>query len=158
MESIARRLGFIPYLLIGAGLLFVGLLALNHILNSFWPIEVDRLDLVRAVSLDEAEPRLLMNSANLEIIFSFLAAIIISVVGLMLPVAHYLNGKLNQSEQSSSLVVLRQAMWVAIWAAFCIWLQINRSFGWGVALLVAAVFFVLEVMLQIRTRAAELAS
>jgi hypothetical protein len=158
MDNLTSRLSFIPYLLIGLGLFFVGLLALTHILNSFWPINVDRLDIVRAVALDQAEPSLLMRSANLEIIFSFLAAIVVSVSGLMLPVAHYLNKKLSQGENSNYLVVLRQAMWVAIWAAFCTWLQINRSFGWGVAILVAAVFFVLEIMLQVRTKAADLAS
>ena len=149
---------FILYFIIGSALCAVGFLAINQILNSFWPIEVDRLDLVRAVALDQAEPSQLMRSANLEIILSFLAAILISVTGLMLPVAHFLNKRFSQTESSSYLVVLRQAMWVAIWAAFCTWLQLNRAFGWGVAILVAAVFLVLEVMLQVRTKAADLAS
>jgi hypothetical protein len=158
MDKVTSRVFFITNLLVGLGLFIVGLLALTHILNSFWPINVDRLDIVRAVALDQAEPSQLMRSANLEIVFSFLAAILVSVVGLMLPVAHYLNKKLSQGENSNYLVVLRQAMWVAIWAAFCTWLQLNRSFSWGVAILVAAVFFVLEIMLQVRTKAADLAS
>ena len=150
-----KGISFILYVIIGAALCAVGLLALNHILNSFWPIEVDRLDIVRAVALDQAEPSQLMSSANLEIILSFLAAILICVTGLMLPVTHFLNIRFSQMENSNSLVVLRQAMWVAIWAAFCTWLQLNRAFGWGVAVLVAAVFLVLEVMLQVRTKAAD---
>ena len=158
MGKVTSRISFVPYLIIGSALFLVGLLAVNHILNSFWPIEVDRLDLVRAVAMDQAEPSQLMRSANLEIIFSLLAAVLVSVVGLMLPVANFLNKRFSQGETSSSLVVLRQAMWVAIWASFCMWLQINRAFGWGVAILVAAVFFVLEVMLQVRTKAADLAS
>ena len=153
-----KGFGFILYIIIGTALSAVGLLAINHILNSFWPIEVDRLDIVRAVALDQAEPSQLMGSANLEIILSFLAAILIFVTGLMLPVAHFLNKRFSQTESSSYLVVMRQSMWVAIWAAFCTWLQLNRAFGWGVAVLVAAVFLVLELMLQVRTKAADLAS
>ena len=153
-----KGIGFILYFIIGAMLCAVGVLAINHILSSFWPIEVDRLDLVRDVAMDQAESSQLMYSANLEIILSFLAAILIFVAGLMLPVAHFLNKRFSQAERSNYLVVIRQAMWVAIWAAFCTWLQLNRAFGWGVAILVAAVFLVLEIMLQVRTKAADLAA
>ena len=158
MENTAGRMGFLLYLLIGIGLGAVGLLAVNHIVNTFWPIDVERLDLVRAVAVDRASSTQLLKSANLEIVFSFLAALVVSLTGLSLPVVYFLNKRFGQKDGASFFVILRQAMWVAIWAAFCLWLQMNRSMGLGLILLVASVFVVLEVMLQVRTKAADLAA
>jgi uncharacterized membrane protein (UPF0136 family) len=47
-------------------------------------------------------------------------------------------------------------MWVGLWVAFCTWLQMNRSFGIGVAALVAAVLIMFEILLQIRSRAVQI--
>ena len=78
----------------------------------------------------------------------------VAVTGLVLPLAYYLNKRFGKGESSHFLVVVRQAMWLGIWVAACIWLQMNRTLGLGVALLVAAVLFTVEVLLQVRTRAA----
>lgn len=152
MKALFQRLGSIPYLLFGSSLLIVGLLSLNHIVNSFWPIDVQRIDLVRATALDQADPARLLNAANKEIIWVFLAGVLVVITGVSVPLAYVLNQRFNQNESSQFLVVLRQAMWIGLWFAFCIWLQMNRTLGWGVALLVAAVFIVVEVLLQVRTR------
>jgi hypothetical protein len=152
MKVLFQRLGSIPYLLLGAGLLMVGLLSLNHIVNSFWPIDVQRIDLVRATALDQADPAQLLNAANREILWVFLAGVLVVITGASLPLAYVINQRFGQSKSSQFLVVLRQAMWIGIWFAFSIWLQMNRTFGWGVAILVAAVFIVVEVLLQVRTR------
>lgn len=152
MKALFHRLGSIPYLLLGAGLLIVGLLSLSHIVNSFWPIDVQRIDLVRATALDQADPARLLNAANKEIIWVFLAGVLVVITGASLPLAYVINQRFGQSESSQFLVVLRQAMWIGLWFAFSIWLQMNRTLGWGVAILVAAVFIVVEVLLQVRTR------
>jgi hypothetical protein len=152
MKELFQRLGSLPYLLLGTGLLVVGLLSLNHIVNSFWPIDVQRIDLVRATALDQADPVRLLNAANKEIIWVFLAGVLVVITGASLPLAYVINQRLGQSKSSQFLVVLRQAMWIGLWFAFSIWLQMNRTFGWGVAILVAAVFIVVEVLLQVRTR------
>ena len=81
MKALFQRLGSIPYLLLGAGLLIVGLLSLNHIVNSFWPIDVQRIDLVRATALDQADPAQLLNAANREIIWVFLAGVLVVITG-----------------------------------------------------------------------------
>jgi hypothetical protein len=145
MKVLFQRLGSIPYLLLGAGLLMVGLLSLNHIVNSFWPIDVQRIDLVRATALDQADPAQLLNAANREILWVFLAGVLVVITGASLPLAYVINQRFGQSKSSQFLVVLRQAMWIGIWFAFSIWLQMNRTFGWGVAILVPAVFIVVEV-------------
>jgi hypothetical protein len=66
---------------------------------------------------------------------------------------YFLNKRFGNDDPSHFLVILRQSMWVGAWIAFCIWLQMNRTLGWGVALLVAAVLAIFEVMLQVRERA-----
>jgi len=152
MNNMFRRLGVVPFLILGAGLLVIGLLSLNHITNSFWPIDVQRIDLVRSTAQDQADPTQLLTAANAEIIWAFLAGVLIISTGLALPLAFVLNQRFGKSETLHFLVVLRQAMWVGLWVSFCVWLQMNRTLGWGVALLVAAVFAVVKMLLQVRTK------
>ena len=158
MDKLTSRLSVVPYLIIGVALLLLGLLAINHIMDNLWPIDVTRLDLIRDVARDQADATKLLRSANSEIVVAFLASVLVAATGLSLPLAYYMNKRFGGSQSHSFLVVLSQAMWVGIWIAFCTWLQMNRTFGIGVALLVAAVLVTLEVLLQIRTRAAAMAS
>jgi hypothetical protein len=157
MKKLTSRFNIVPYLLIGMALFLLGLLTIRHIMDNFWPIDVMRLDLIRFVGQDQAGATQLLQAANSEIIIAFLAAVLVAVTGLALPLAYYLNKRFGRSDSRSFLVVLRQAMWVGIWVAFCTWLQMNRSFSFGVALLVAGVLVTIEVLLQIRTRAATIA-
>ena len=134
-----------PFLLLGAELLFIGLLAMNHIVNNWWPFDVSWLDLVRATALDRADQAMLLQAANVEIVLAFLAIVLVAVTGLALPLVYVLNRRLLRSgtmpgtNAPGFLTTLRQAMWVGLWAAFCIWLQMNRVLGVAVAGLVAAV-------------------
>lgn len=160
------RLGVVPYLLLGASLLVVGLMTLNYIVDNWWPFNVARLDLVRAAALDRVDSASLLEAANSEIIVAFLAAVLITVTGLSLPLvfilnrrfSHFTNQHLALSEPPRFLVILRQAMAVGIWVAFCVWLQMNRALGLAVALLVAGVIVLFEILLQIRTRATRVSS
>ncbi len=146
--------GSIPFVLLGLGLLFLGVLALNHVVNNFWPFDVERLDLIRATARAQVDASSLLEATNLEILLAFLAAIMVAVTGLVLPLVYYLNKRLRPPEWTPSyLLVLRQAMWVGLWVAFCVWLQMNRTLGLAVILLVAAVLIIFEVLLQVRTRA-----
>jgi hypothetical protein len=153
MNNFLNRFGAIPFILLGAALLLVGLLAMNHIMDNFWPIDVSRLDLIRDTALDRAEATSLLQAANQEIIVAFLAGVLVAVTGLVLPLAYFLNKRFGNADPAHFLVILRQAMWVGAWIAFCTWLQMNRTLGWGVAILVATVLAILEVMLQVRERA-----
>jgi hypothetical protein len=158
MERLRKQFNVVPFLVVGVGLLLIGLLSMNHILNTLWPIDVGRLDLVRDTALNEAEVTQLLQASNTEIIVAFLAAAVVSVTGLTLPLAYYLNKRFGRAPSQHFLVVLRQAMWVGIWFAFCTWLQMNRSLSWGVAILVAVVLAAFEVLLQIRARTDAIAS
>lgn len=161
MQRYLQKLGLWTPFLLGIGLFVVGLLALDHLTNNLWLFDLERLDLVRATSLDRADAASLLEAAYTEIIVVFLAAVLLTITGLVLPLAAYLNKRFNLTLDRSSdagtpvrfLVVLRQSMWVGFWVAFCIWLQMNRALGVAVALLVATVLVLFEILLQVRTRA-----
>lgn len=162
MSKYKERWGVLPILLLGSGLFILGILALTHIVNNWWPFDVSRLDLVRATALDRADPASLLEAANSEIILAFLALILVMVTGLALPLAYILNRRALRVSQRPGrpavppfLLTLRQAMWVGLWVAFCVWLQMNRVLGLAVAGLVAAVFIMFEALLQVRTQAGE---
>ena len=156
MERAVSRLGILLFLFVGVVLFLTGILSVNHIVNNFWPIDVDRLDLVRDTAFGSVEATSMLRAANVEVILAFLAGIWIAVTGLVLPLAALLNFRFGSEASFNWFVALRQSMWVGIWVAFCAWLQMNRSLGLGVAILVAAVLVMLEILLQIRSRAEQI--
>jgi hypothetical protein len=158
MNNLIQRFGAIPFILLGGALMIIGIMAMNHIVVNFWPIDVSRLDLIRDTAQDRVEATSLLQAANQEVIVAFLAGFAVAVTGLVLPLAYYLNKRFGSGDPNHYLIVFRQSMWVGAWFAFCTWLQMNRSLGWGVALLVAAVLAIFEVLLQVRERAAVAAS
>jgi len=157
------RFNFISSLVLGALLVAIGLLAMEYVINNWWPIDINRLDLVRAAAQDRTDAASLLEAANFEIILVFLATVLTAVTGLILPISYLLNRRFaaytdrrfGKLENSRLLVSLRQSMAAGIWVAFCLWLQMNRSLGLAVALLVAVVLILFEVLLQIRSRAAQ---
>jgi hypothetical protein len=154
MTRLWQRFGSLLSVLVGVALVALGLLALNHIVNNYWPIDVARLDLVRAAALGTADAPALLDAANTEIVLAFLAAIMVAATGLVLPLAYLLNRRLRAgSPPPAFFEVLRQSMWVGVWLAFCAWLQMNRTLGIAIALLVAIVLFMFELLLQVRQRA-----
>ena len=154
VRNYLRRLGVLPFLLLGAGLLLLGLLAINYIVNAFWPFDVARLDLVRASARGTADAAQLLEAATLEVLFAFLASVVVATTGLALPLAYYINRRFSPPPHGPAfLTVVRQAMWIGVWIAFCMWLQMNRSLGLAVAGLVAAVLAMFEILLYVRTRA-----
>lgn len=152
-----RRLGIMPYLLLGAGLVVLGLLALNHIANTMWPFDVSRIELVRATAQQRVDASMLLAAANNEIILAFLASVVVAVTGLAMPLAYFLNKRFDpqyrEGGSPAMMTVTRQALLVGLWVAFCFWLQMNRTLGIAVAALVAGVFILFEMLLQIRARA-----
>jgi hypothetical protein len=164
MKRVIEWMGVFPHLLLGAGLFVIGLSAVNHIVDNWWPFDVGRLDLIRSAALDRAEAASILQAANIEIILAFLAAVLVTITGLVLPLAHILNkrfgpvltGQTDPDAPPRFLVTLRQSMWVGVWVAFCIWLQMNRSLGLAIAALVAVVLALFEMLLQVRTRAANI--
>ena len=157
MHRFVRRLGVVPVLALSAGLMLLGALAVDHIVNTMWPFDVTRIELVRATAQQRVDAAMLLAAANGDIIIAFLASVIVAVTGLALPFAYYLNKRLMPPEARHEpppfLAVIRMALWVGLWVAFCLWLQMNRTLGVAVAALGAGVVILFEVVLQIRARA-----
>ncbi|HSM58575.1 MAG TPA: hypothetical protein VK879_20645 [Candidatus Sulfomarinibacteraceae bacterium] len=159
MRQSIDRLGILPFLLLGGGLFVLGLMATNHIANNFWPFDVARLDLVRGAALDTVDATSIMEAINTDIMLAFLAGVMVATTGLTLPIAYYANRRFGpEAGAPSFLIVVRQALLVGLWLAFCIWLQMNRSLGIAVATLVAVVLVLFEILLQVRTRASSVSS
>ncbi len=154
MQNPLSRLGPLPYLVVGIGLAALGLLALER-LTGIWPFDPNqRLDLVRAVGAGQADAATLLDAALPELILTLLALVLATITGVMLPIVYFLNRRFRAGDPHV-LVILRQAMWVGLWVTFCVWLQLNRTLGIAAALLIAAVLVLVEMMLQVRSRAAE---
>ncbi|CUS05701.1 membrane protein of unknown function [Candidatus Promineifilum breve] len=162
MQRFLHRLGVLPVLLLAAGLFALGALALDRIVNTIWLFDPNRLELTRAVVLQRVDAATLLAAANREALLAFMAAVIVAVTGLFMVPAYYLNKRFNPPELRDQppvfLAVLRQSMFAGFWVAFCLWLQMNRTFGLAVALLAAAVLILFELVLQIRERAAAVAA
>jgi hypothetical protein len=155
LDRVWRKLGVLPTLLISLLLVVGGAYVLQYILNNVWLFEVERLDLVRLVALDQADPFELLEAAYPEVILAFLGGVTLLVMGLFMPLAYLLNWRFNYAYRSL-LGYVRQSTWVGLWVAFCVWLQMNRSLGVAVVLLVAAMFVLVEVLFQVRARAGAL--
>lgn len=147
------RFRILPLLLLGMALALLGILAMNHIVDNWWPFDVARLDLVRATADGRVDANAIMEAANIEVVFAFLAAILVAVTGVALPIVDLLNQRFAR-QAPGFLVVLRQSMWIGFWVAFCTWLQMNRTLNWAVAALVAGVLVLFEFLLQLRARTA----
>lgn len=157
MQRFVRRLGVVPVLLLSAGLFLLGVLAVDRIVNTMWLFDVSQIDLARAVVQQRADAPTLLAAANNDVLVAFLASIIVAVTGLVMVPMYYVNKRFNppgfRDEPPVFLSVLRQSMFFGFWAAFCIWLQMNRTLGLAVALLAGAVLILFELVLQIRERA-----
>lgn len=156
MKRALNKLGIVPTLILSAGLIALGVLALNHIVNTMWPFDVTRLELVRATAQQRVDAAMLLAAANNDVIIAFLASVVVLMTGIALPVVYFLNRRFNPLYRQSPppfLVTIRQSVWFGLFVAFCVWLQMNRTFGIAVAVLVAAVFILFELLLQIRSRA-----
>jgi len=155
--------GLISSFVLGVLLFIIGLLAMEYIVDNWWPFDINRLDLVRAAAQGRVNASALLEAANYEIILAFLATVLTAVAGLILPIAYLLNQRFaaftdrrfGQIESSRLMVALRQSVAVGIWVSFSLWLQMNRSLGLAVALLVAGVLILFEILLQIRSRTAQ---
>lgn len=159
MKNSRKGTGFLPALILGAALAAIGLLTLQYIVDNWWPVDVARIDLIRDTMLDRIDAPTLLDAINREVLIAFLGSILVTLTGLFLPIAHFLNKRFGQESRFPPLfVTLRQAMWVGLWGAVCTFLQMNRALGWAVALLVAFVFLLFEIMVQIRTQVAQVVS
>jgi hypothetical protein len=177
MNRRLSRLGVLPSLLVGVAFIALGVYLLNYLLNSVWPIstaltDAQYLEVQRAIAVDRLRADTLLQVSNGEAIALFLFALGIMAMGLIMPLAYYINRRVQlwlrmreaargtvpmnaQLTTPSLFVTMRQGFWFGLWVAFCMWLQINRTFGIAVAVLVAIVLILFELLLIMRALSAQ---
>ncbi|MCL4254837.1 MAG: hypothetical protein KJ043_13820 [Anaerolineae bacterium] len=76
------------------------------------------------------------------------------VTGITLPLVRFVNMRFTplNAEPPSGGVLVRQSVWLGLFAVITVWLQILRALSVVTLFLLALVFIVLEVFLQMRER------
>jgi len=84
-------------------------------------------------------------------LFFFLG--VTAFTGLALPVTYFLNRRFASDPPAEPYVMIRQALWVGVYASALAWLQLGRMVSPTVAAVLALVFIIVESVLRMRERA-----
>jgi hypothetical protein len=77
---------------------------------------------------------------------------VLALNGTMLPIVAFLNRRFPSTPPPTSLVVLRQAIWIAVYIPTLAWLQIGRVLTPAIALMLALGLILIEWLLRMRER------
>ena len=83
-------------------------------------------------------------------LFFFLVPLTVS--GLALPIAHFLNRRFPSHPMPNSGVLARQALWVGVYFDIALCLQMGSIFNLALAIFLAAGLVVIELLLRLRER------
>jgi hypothetical protein len=81
-------------------------------------------------------------------LFFFLTVLALS--GTSLPVAYFLNLRFPSKPPADPMVVVRQSIWVGVYAGTLTWLQLGRMLTLASAGILAGVLIVIEILLRMR--------
>lgn len=84
-------------------------------------------------------------------LFYFL--ILVGVTGLFLPMIYFLNWRFMSSPPATGAVIVREGIWFGIYASILVWLQQGRVLSSILAIILALVFMIVEVLLRVRETA-----
>ena len=87
--------------------------------------------------------------------WGFFALLVMAFSGLTIPISFFLNR--NFSPHFEPGVVVRQSLWVGLYAAILAWLQIPRILNFTIGLWLALAFIVIEYLIRWRETAAQAA-
>ena len=76
----------------------------------------------------------------------------IATTGTAIPFIWLLHRRFSSSQPARSSILLRQGLWVGLYATICIWLQINRSLTIPLALLLVTGLVAIEWFLRLLER------
>jgi len=77
---------------------------------------------------------------------------VLALTGPALPLTYYLNQRFPSNPPTEDLVIVRQAIWVGAFGSTIAWLQLGRVLTPGLALILAAVFILIEFLLRLFER------
>ncbi|MGB1250120.1 MAG: hypothetical protein ACPG8W_05760 [Candidatus Promineifilaceae bacterium] len=158
-----NRLGIFPVLLIGLLFIIVGGSLVMSLMNNSWLVPPDNvafLDLQRRSAEGLIDGPLLYQNSDRSLITAFLIGILIMGMGATMPLAYLVNRRIRSVGGWAPVsygVLIRQGLWAGTWLAICIWLQMSRTLSIPIALLILAIFLLVEAFIMIRQRSAETA-
>ena len=82
----------------------------------------------------------------------FFFLLTLAATGTSLPFLWLLDRRFSSGRPATASILLRQALLVALFANFCIWLQINRSLSLPLAILIAFGLYAIERLLRLVDR------
>jgi len=83
-------------------------------------------------------------------LFFFLG--VLALTGPALPIIYFLNLRFPSNPPVQDMVILRQALWVGVFASTIAWLQLGRVLTMGLAMILAGVFVLIEFLLRLFER------
>ena len=85
----------------------------------------------------------------------FFVCLFMATTGTALPFVRFLNIRFSRRgvPPIPGGVLLRQSIWVGLFATACAWLQIPRVLNWAIAFFLALSLVVIELFLRLRERA-----
>lgn len=82
----------------------------------------------------------------------FFFLIVVAFTGLALPVVAFLHRRFPIEPPAEQKVIVRQALWVGVYAALIVWMNFGQVVSLGLSVVFLAGFVVLEVILRLRER------
>ena len=73
-------------------------------------------------------------------------------IGVSLPLIHFLHRRFPSEPQVNTGILLRQAIWVGVYADLLVWLQLGRALDTARAVFIAIGLIVIEFLLRMRER------
>lgn len=80
-------------------------------------------------------------------LFFFLC--VLAITGTMMPFTAYLNRRFPSAPPPTTMVVVRQALWFAVYVSTLIWLQMGRVLNPALAILLAIGLGLIEFLLRL---------
>jgi hypothetical protein len=82
----------------------------------------------------------------------FFFFITLLAVGVSLPLIHFLHRRFPSDPPTNTGIILRQAIWVGIYADLLVWLQLGRALDIARAIFIAIGLIVIEFLVRMRER------
>jgi hypothetical protein len=82
----------------------------------------------------------------------FFVFVVVAFTGTMLPASVYLNHRFPSKPPASARVMVRQALWVGIFAATLLWLNYGQVLSFSLAMIFFVGFMAIEVFLRLWER------
>jgi len=82
----------------------------------------------------------------------FFFAIVVALTGITLPFITFLNWRFPTDAPVSFGIVVREAIWIGIYAAALVWLNKGQILNTGLAIILGVGFLLVESLLRLRAR------